>query len=102
MSLTSPIPKKIRDELSEDPFMKKCCIADSYCEGKIEWHHALTFAGKRVNEPWCILPVCKKHHKLEAQNRVELIKVMVRRASEDDLKPYCKAIDYIAIRKRYE
>jgi len=100
MSLTSPIPKAIRERLNEDPFMKDCCIADSWCEGKIEWHHALQYAGKRVNEWWCILPLCQKHHRSEASNRLAITKVMCKRSSSEDLAKYSKAIDYVAIKKK--
>ena len=54
--MRSPIPKAIREELSEDPFMKTCVLAGE-CGGRIEWHHAFNYAGKRQNELWAILPV---------------------------------------------
>jgi hypothetical protein len=40
------------------------------CEGRLQWHHAFTYAGKRVNELWAIIPLCEEHHKHEAQWRV--------------------------------
>ena len=60
--MRSPIPKAIREELAEDPYMKKCALQDSYCSGRVEWHHAFTYAGKRVNELWSIIPLCHEHH----------------------------------------
>lgn len=102
MSLTKPIPKEMREELAEDLFMKSCCVADSWCSGRIEWHHALIYASKRVNEKWAILPLCQQHHKSEASNRVAINKVMVQRATYEELAKYSKAIDYCAIKKRYE
>lgn len=51
MSLTSPIPQKIRDQLAEDPYMKDCLLEFlPPCNGRIEWQHAMTYSGKRVNE----------------------------------------------------
>lgn len=101
MSLTKPIPKKMREELSEDPFMQYCCLG-GFCEGRTEWHHALQYAGKRVNEKWAILPLCTRHHKMEAQFRNIINDIMVSRATEEELRPYCKATDYIAIKRKYE
>ena len=99
VGLIKPIPKKIRDELSEDPFMKRCCLSgDGGCHGRIQWHHHLKFAGKRVNEKWCLLPVCELHHRLEAKYKNELDKIMVSRATEEELLPYCKAVDYIKLK----
>ena len=63
--MRSPIPKAIREELSNDPWMAKCCLNDGWeCDLKIEWHHAFTYAGKRVNELWSILPLCTMHHRI--------------------------------------
>ena len=102
MSLTSPIPKNIREELSNDIFMSKCCLKDWMCAGRIEWHHNLIYAGKRVNERWCILPVCYHHHRLESQFKKELNKIMVQRATYEELSNYSKAIDYCKLKKEYE
>ena len=102
MSLTKPIPQKMREELSEDPFMERCCLRNALCRGVIQWHHHLKFAGKRVNEKWCILPVCEYHHQKESIWKNQLDQVMVSRATEEELKPYSKAIDYVALKRRYE
>jgi len=77
MSLRCPIPKKMREELAQDPFMKKCALWDAECMGRVEWNHAVTYAGKRLNELWAIIPLCTKHHKEEAKNRMA-IKEIVR------------------------
>src|SRR5581483_10401830 len=61
-SLRSPIPKEIRDQLSKDIWRKECKIYDGKCDGRIQWHHAFTYAGKRINEMWSIIPLCKYHH----------------------------------------
>lgn len=60
-SLQFKIPKEIRDVLELDPFMWSCIMAHE-CEGKVQWHHAFTYAGKRINELWSLLPLCAKHH----------------------------------------
>lgn len=93
----------MREELSDDPFMQKCCLSIYHtCKGRIQWHHHLKFAGKRVNEKWCILPVCELAHKLEAIYKSELDYVMCKRATFDELKPYSKAIDYVALKRKNE
>lgn len=102
MSLTKPIPKKMREEMTDDTFMNLCCIQDSTHHGRIQWHHHLKFAGKRVNEKWCILPVCELHHRLEAKYKQQLDAVMVSRATYEELSKYSKAIDYCKLKKHYE
>lgn len=103
MSLTKPIPKKMREELSEDPFMNKCCLEEiGFCSGRIQWHHHFKWQGRRMDEPWGILPVCELHHRHEAMFKEELDDIMVSRATEEQLKPYCKATDYITLKRKYE
>lgn len=102
MSLTKPIPRQMREELAEDPFMKECCLGTELCKGRVQWHHHLKFAGKRINEKWCILPVCEFHHSKEALYKKSLDCVMVLRATYEELKPYSKAIDYVALKRKYE
>ena len=97
-SMTKPIPAKMREELAQDPFMSRCCITLGDCEGRIQWHHNLIFASKRVNEYWAILPVCEKHHREESSHKKFLNYVMCSRAPIDDLIKYSKVIDYVAIK----
>jgi hypothetical protein len=96
--MQKPIPAKMREEMNNDPFMHSCCVADETCEGRIEWNHHLRFAGKRVNEPWGILPMCSSHHRREAQFRDILDHIMVWRAEDHELLPYCKAKNYLKIK----
>ena len=60
--MRSPIPKEVRELLSDDPYMVICALEDFDCQGRIEWHHDFTYGGKRQNEPWCIIPLCHFHH----------------------------------------
>ena len=62
MGMTRPIPQAIRDKFNADPWYKKCCIADSHCDGHIQFHHNFTYAGKRTDDPEGILPACVYHH----------------------------------------
>lgn len=102
MSLRCPIPKEIREQLAADPFMSHCCIADETCEGRIEWHHNLIYAGKRVSDWWSLLPVCESHHRRESSFKAKLNKIMVDRAPESELKNYSKAVDYIALKHGHD
>lgn len=96
-----PIPKEMRDEMAEDPYMKKCCMVGiGTCDGKIEWHHNLIFAGRQVNEPWCIMPLCKTHHDKIDGGKAICNWIMLNRATDEQLLPYCKATDYIDMRRR--
>lgn len=97
-----PIPIKLRQEMSEDPFMHSCCLSKygEDCSGKIEWHHNLQFAGRQQNVKFAILGLCKFHHDKIAYFKEKVDWVMVNRASDDELRSYSKAIDYIALRER--
>lgn len=98
------IPEELREEMANDPFYKKCCLEDYTfgCVGKIEWHHNLIYAGRQVNEKFCILPVCKYHHDHEKDTEIgeRLDYIMLHRATEDDLRRFSKCIDYVALKER--
>ena len=56
-----PIPKKLREELSKDPYYKKCALT-GWDDLKIEWCHIFSYSGKRIQEKWNILPLAKIIH----------------------------------------
>jgi hypothetical protein len=98
-SMQCKIPEDMREELSADPFMKRCCVADNECSGKIEWNHHLKFGGKRMSEPFGIVPMCSSHHSRESAFRDRLDRIMVSRATEEQLAPYCKSTNYILLKR---
>jgi hypothetical protein len=49
--------------LAKDPFMKRCIYDNEECDGRVEFEHALIYAGKQVVEWWSIVPVCTYHHR---------------------------------------
>ena len=89
--MTRPIPAEQRDEMSQDPFYQKCCVADGTCQGVIQWHHNLIYASKRQNVG--ILPVCEYHHRIEASIKDKLDWVMLNRMSDSELKQFSKAVN---------
>lgn len=56
-----PIPPKLRRQLSEDSFMKRCVYCGSPKD--IEWEHSWIYAGRQINEWWAIVPLCRDHHR---------------------------------------
>jgi len=88
----------VRTQLENDDFMQRCAITGvSKYQEKIDWHHNLIFAGRQVNEPWAILPLARRIHdrihEPDIKNRCDWI--MLNRATDDELRPYCKAVDLI-------
>lgn len=57
--------------------MKQCAIwhlqgVYGACEGRVEWHHVWTYAGRQIDEEWAIVGACAHHHKLvESQPAVK-------------------------------
>jgi hypothetical protein len=54
-----PISKRVKKILQADPFMEQCIVCGSHI---VEWNHVFTYAGKQIDEPFNIVPMCKKHH----------------------------------------
>jgi hypothetical protein len=76
MAMRSKIPSDIREQLANDPYMDECDVGVD-CDGRLEWHHAFTYAGRRRNELWAIIPLCHYHHVNESKAR-KLIEQRVR------------------------
>lgn len=88
--MRSSIPPAIREFLSDDPFMKECIVSHD-CEGRIHFDHAFTYAGRRVNALWAILPLCRKHNMgvtshVEALRRMNLRARIAHFSAERDFK----------------
>lgn len=88
-----PIPKKLRHEMSSDPYYERCCLRyESPCKGYTEWHHHLLYEGRQVNEKFCILPLCQKHHQQVTDGHQKLTKVcdaiMKERATQEEINKY--------------
>jgi len=100
MSMTKPIPQKMRDEMSQDKFYSRCCLAGLIgipCSGRIEWHHNFTYKGTRINEPWCILPVCHNHHENEKRSDVKELLNWIMLNRKKDFSEYDRctpSLDY--------
>jgi len=102
-----PIPPKLREQMANDPYYKKCArIMDGGCDGSITWEHALIFAGRQVNEPWAIIPICEYHHAVgKHQDGGNLLKeknvwIALNRATDEQLSAVSKAINYKNMRER--
>jgi len=86
-----PIPKKLRERLSRDPFMKVCIYNNADCSGRIEWEHAFIYSGRQINEWWAILPCCYAHHRGGFMDKDYNRYKGLSRASDEDLSKYPKA-----------
>ncbi len=77
-----PIPLKLRKQIAEDPFMKKCCYRDCK-KTEVEWNHTLMYAGRQVNTWYAIVPLCTEHHR---GNNGTIY---------NDVKEWCELITYM-------
>lgn len=101
MSLTSPIPPELREEMANDKFYDKCCITGlSKNAVKIEWHHNLIFGGRQVNEKFCILPLADFVHRNIVKHKEKCDWIMLNRATDEEIKRFSKAIDYGKMKER--
>ncbi len=87
------IPKKLREELEDDPYYQKCCLTGMR-NVKIDWHHAWIYK-TQINEKWNIMPIWWRKHNytgdkdsvhncLETREYVKYLALL--RADLDDLK----------------
>lgn len=97
-----PIPPQLKKEMEADKFYDRCCVTGRHKTNvKVEWHHNLIYAGRQVNEKWCILPLAQYIHKRANEKEIKqyLDWIMLNRATDEDLMRYSKAVDYIKKRE---
>ncbi len=100
------IPPKLKAEMAADPFYQKCCISGRLATNtKVEWHHNLIYAGKQVQEKWCILPLAEQIHHDIVRYKEKCDWIMLNRADDATLIRFSKARNLIRERdmlnKRY-
>lgn len=88
----SKIPPELRNEMASDPYYEKCALTGRNDE-RIEWHHNLIFAGKQVQEKWCILPLLKSIHAQIDYYKDKVDWLMLNRATDEELARYSKVIN---------
>lgn len=97
-----PIPPKLRAEMAADPYYEVCCLTGLKKAPwvKIEWHHAFMYAGRQVNEKWCIVPLEKSFHARvhEPWIKEKIDRIILNRADEETLRRYSTTRDLIAYR----
>lgn len=96
-----------KEYINADKFFKTCIRAkEGTCKGRITIDHVLIFAGKQIAELWNYIPNCEYHHGVENyQDKGDLNKEIntwaaLNRATDLELMPYCKAINYITMRDK--
>jgi len=91
-----PIPLKLREKMSQDPYYSRCCINDYECDGTVQWHHAIEVSGRQIDEEWSIVPACKHHHDHTNKEYIDRLQLIaLERATVEELKGISKAIDLI-------
>jgi len=97
------IPRELREELSKDPFYKRCCLTGRN-DKKIDFHHALEWKGRQVQERFCILPIIidihQYHQGITKEVKEKLDWIWLNRATDEELLYYSKAENYLAKRNR--
>lgn len=107
--LGKPIPVKMRNEMESDPMMHICMryelLHDHDCEGDplsgrlLEWEHAMTFAGSKINEKWAIISICWLVHRGGKLNKEVNRWIALNRATTEELKAVSKAVPYLNMRE---
>lgn len=96
--------------MEADPAYKVCALKDSTCNGHIQWHHHVIYAGGQLNEKWAIVGICVSHHERVSPIRLGVVRegengrldhVVLNRATDDELRAVSKATNYIALRDKY-
>lgn len=92
------IPLKMRKVIALDQEMTHCFYTKlgrgGECQGKVEWEHAFTYSGKRLNEPWAIIGVCTYHHRGPGLNKALNRFMALRRADLAEVELHYPKVDW--------
>lgn len=92
------IPPKLRREMADDPYYSRCALTGA--TSGVEWHHNLRFAGKNVQERFCIIPLSRDVHARIDHHKERVDWIMLNRMTDAELTRYSKAVDFHAWRLR--
>jgi len=103
-----PISPSVRAAILLDPFYERCVRhEEGTCLGRITWEHAWIYAGRQIDAPWAIVPLCAWHHAVDSYQDLGDFKkwkgqlASLRRATEADLALYPKK-DWAQERRKLE
>ncbi len=103
------MPLPLRKELSSDPYYTVCARKnrqDHICDGRITYHHAVRFAGKNIQKPWAIVPLCAKAHSVDDwQDRGDFSEeishwIAYGQATDEELLEVSKAFSHLREKSR--
>ena len=87
-----PIPLKMRKEMSEDPFYKKCVYTGTiqkFGDKRVSWEHCWVYAGKQIQEKWAIVPLRLDLNVNMTQEVKDYCRyISLQRATDEDLAKY--------------
>ncbi len=92
------IPRKLREQLANDPYYKRCSRESHECNGRITWEHVWIYAGRQINEWWAIIPLCWFHHLGAGLNKKINEKISLQRSKLSDYEKYPKK-DWVELRR---
>jgi hypothetical protein len=77
--------------MERDYFYQKCAVTQKpRTLVKVEWHHNLIFAGRQVNEKFCIIPLSEEIHDRARDSKVKefLNWIQACRATAEELERF--------------
>ena len=81
-------PSWIKKHWKENPATRCERWQEGSCMGRLTKEHALTYAGRQIQELWAILTLCWFHHLGPGLDKHWNIKTAMAKASEEDRKKY--------------
>ena len=81
------IPANLREQLLGDPWMHASCLSGRQ---PVQWHHAIIWRGKKLQERFCIVPLTIEEHEIAREKKYARMidEVVLKRATEQDLERY--------------
>lgn len=102
INFVQKLGKITKNAVETDDFYRTCSLSRlGGCGGRISIEHAIIFAGRQLDEPWALIPLCAKHHGVDQYQDVTAVNkersewVALNRATDQELLAVSKVINYI-------
>ncbi len=77
-------PERLKKKWRENPAKRCLRWKEGNCKGRLTKEHALTYAGRQIQEDFAILDLCEYHHLGDGLDKLWNIRYAMSRATEAD------------------
>ena len=90
--ISEPVKRELKDSKYHGKCLRALLLEDHECQGRITWEHALTYAGRQMDEYFAIIFLCAYSHSVDEFQDCGILDkqinhwIAINRMTEDDFE----------------